>query len=564
MKHPPRHRWFVLGALLIASFAVYLLGNGSIALWDRDEPRYVMASRYMLQHHDWIVPRIGWGLDPDTWRTAKPVLIYWCQAAAMKLFGPTPFAARFPSSVAMALTVLLVALGTVRLAGWRTALWTAGILATSALPMIAAKMSIIDAVLLLFVTFAQGALLYAYLAARRGTRTPTWLMALMWISISLAGLAKGPVVLGVMGTTLLALALLDAFPHPRRSGWRPIFNWWRHLRPLLGVVLIALIVIPPLWLLHQRAPGFLREQIFHDVLTRTRTALEGHKGPPGYYLATIWGTYFPWSLFLPLAIGFAWRYRRIPTVRFSLAAVVGPWIMFELVQTKLVHYVLPIFPFLAFLTARALVRCFAGRHRDLVNLPAKIGAGLWSSAVAILALIPWAAVGRFSDLPYPAMTLFTFAGLAWSITVFVLFLHNRPRIAALAMGVGMPLCIALLSALYLPRAGFLRLSQRLAAHLPDNIPPGQARMIGYKEQSLAFYQGGTIDDAPDNYLRTVPAADWPRYLVIQSNVWDRQPPEIQSAYDLRAIETGLNYAAGGKTVTVHVLEKRPDSPNIDP
>src|SRR4051812_39497428 len=94
--------------LVIACAALYLIGNSTVPLWDRDEPRYANASRWMLTSGDWVVPRIGFGAHPETPRTAKPVLIYWLQAAAMKVFRPTGFAARFPSVVATLTTIVIL------------------------------------------------------------------------------------------------------------------------------------------------------------------------------------------------------------------------------------------------------------------------------------------------------------------------------------------------------------------------------------------------------------------------------------------------------------------------
>src|SRR5687767_8070135 len=85
-----------LALLILFAGITYLVGNGSVALWDRDEPRYAQTSRQMLQSGDWIVPRFLGEV-----RTAKPILIYWCQAAAMKVLGDTDFAARLPSAIAM-------------------------------------------------------------------------------------------------------------------------------------------------------------------------------------------------------------------------------------------------------------------------------------------------------------------------------------------------------------------------------------------------------------------------------------------------------------------------------
>src|SRR3712207_8950527 len=55
-------------------------------------------------------------------------------------------------------------------------------------------------------------------------------------------------------------------------------------------------------------------------------------------------------------------HRHLPLVRFSLAAVIGPWLMFEAVRTKLPHYMLPAYPFLALLVADAIVRCRSEEH----------------------------------------------------------------------------------------------------------------------------------------------------------------------------------------------------------
>src|SRR5438270_8671689 len=103
----------VLAVTIVAAAALYLLGNGRVSLWDRDEPRYAQCSRQMLRGFpgpgghgpDLIVPRYLTEL-----RTEKPPFIYWCQAAAMKLFGENAFAARFPSAVAMTLVLIGLAI----------------------------------------------------------------------------------------------------------------------------------------------------------------------------------------------------------------------------------------------------------------------------------------------------------------------------------------------------------------------------------------------------------------------------------------------------------------------
>src|SRR5437660_1140535 len=54
--------------------------------------------------------------------------------------------------------------------------------------------------------------------------------------------------------------------------------------------------------------------------------------------------------------GRRWRARREPGAQFLLAWLVPSWIVFELVLTKLPHYVLPLFPAIAILSVGALER----------------------------------------------------------------------------------------------------------------------------------------------------------------------------------------------------------------
>src|SRR6266568_543814 len=317
-------RYLIL--VILAAAALYLIGNDRVGLWDRDEPRYAQTSKQMLQSDppDWVVPRLL-----DRVRTAKPIFIYWCQAGSMWLLHSTgEFAARLPSAVAMTLTLIVLSIAIGKAIGWQRALWTALILASSGLVIAAAKMCITDAVLLLWITIAQLCLFAIY----QGNRSWSVTIA-MWLAIGLALLTKGPVVLGVQITTLIVLAALDVGKNWRSGlAWRAAIRWWKHTRPIVGLLIAAAVVAPWVILLQKREPTFLKTAFWHDVVRRSAQPLEGHAGPPGYYLLTIWGTFFPWCIFLPTAIVWACRNCRLAPIRFSLAAIIGPWILMEIVK----------------------------------------------------------------------------------------------------------------------------------------------------------------------------------------------------------------------------------------
>lgn len=548
--------FFVL--ILLGLAAVYLAGNNLVPLWDRDEPRYALCSQYMLHSGDWVVPHIGWGEDPSVWRTAKPVLIYWVQAASMAINGANTFAARLPSAVAMLIVVAMVGWCVSRFVGRKRGLWTMLVLGGSAMPIVAAKMCVTDAVLLVWVTAAQLCLYAIY----RGNRS--WLTFLIfWISLGLGGLTKGPVVIGHVGMTMLILVLLDLWQKwPALAGGflsrtGMVLRWWGRLRPIPGLILLAAVVAPWLILMHLRAPGFLAQSLGHDVVNRISTGLEGHSGPPGYYLATIFGTFFPWSLLLPLALVVGFKTRRLSSVRFALAAVIGPWLMMELISTKLVHYVLPIFPPLAYLTAEAIVRCLAGRYDDLRNRLSRFGAGIWAIATVAMASLTTYAWLQFPDTPVERGLCITVLGTIYAGLVLVFFLRRQPRAALISLGIGFPVWVAVLFTVYLPSANYLRLSVRVADELNKlgATTPGQVITTGYDEQSLVFHSGAVVQVRGQEYLAVTPPQDWPQWIVLTQQIYGKLPLDRRNHLQVLSHYRGLNIAKG-TVVDLIIAERR--------
>src|SRR5260221_8117 len=83
--------------LLFLFFSVLILeslGNNTLPLIDRDEPRFAEASREIRQSGDFIIPRVN-----GAYRFDKQPLIYCCQVASSMVFGEKDFAVRFPSAL---------------------------------------------------------------------------------------------------------------------------------------------------------------------------------------------------------------------------------------------------------------------------------------------------------------------------------------------------------------------------------------------------------------------------------------------------------------------------------
>ncbi len=542
--------------IIAGALAVYLAGNGRVSLWDRDEPRYAQTSRQMMQSGDWIVPKL---LDEP--REKKPVFVYWCQAAAMTVLGGNEFAARLPSSICVTLTLTALAISIWRVIGARRALWTVFVFGTSALTIAAAKMSITDGVLILFITTAQLSL-YWLLSVRS-----SWpAVILCGVSTGFALLTKGPVVLGVMGMTCLAFFTIGWIDRkrtrrakPTSQGWSSVISKW-----CVGIILALAVLSPWLGAMEHRRPGYTLRTLKSEVVDRAASAQEGHKGPPGYYLLLVWGTFFPWSLLLPAAMVHAWKRRHLPVIRFALAAVIGPWIMFELVVTKLPHYILPAYPFLAFLIADMLVRTAMTRKGDGARFGRKFVriVAVWGVVVIAAGCLPWLSMKMFR--PYInstaiwAMFILTVLAIEYAREIYLFFRAQRPRDAAAVMGAGMMLLVVIFYVGYLPNAQFLRTSQRIADTL--HFYGGKnAIMIDYKEDSLPWCEGGMIRAQRDNdFLLHHPPTDWPKFIVLTGEIWRRTPFDIQKQFDIldgKPIR-GLAYSDSGRVVDVFVLRKK--------
>ena len=350
--------------LLGAGAALFLMNLGGASLWDLDEGRNATCTYEMVESGDFIVPKFNADL-----RSHKPVLLYWLQAAAYHYFGLNEFAARMPSALAALVTLLLTYELGRRLFDAMTGLLAGLILGSTVMCCASAHFANPDALLNVFVVLTLFCFWRGYACAGRGWFVPAGAAA------GLAFLAKG------LTGLLLPGAVVFLF-----LAWAGRLRLLLDRRLVWGVLTFALVGLPwYAWVAVETKGQFLREFFGTHHLGRALSAMEGHGGPPYYYLLVLLVGFAPWSVFLGLALWYgAWSALARPWASVRAAwegaaekeesahSASGPatvdgyrflvcWFLvyiaaFSAATTKLPNYILPLYAPTALLTARFLER----------------------------------------------------------------------------------------------------------------------------------------------------------------------------------------------------------------
>jgi 4-amino-4-deoxy-L-arabinose transferase-like glycosyltransferase len=487
-------------SLLFLCLVLWLPGALSLPALDRDESRFAQASKQMIETGDFVDIRFSTGT-----RYNKPVGIYWLQSAATKVLGTGAhdriWTYRVPSLIGGYLAVLLVFWCARAFASAEIALAAAALLGASVLLTAETQIATTDAVLLAATLGAQAVLFRLYLSARDPSRPPVshGIVLAGWFAFGVAVLVKGPVILGVIGVTALAVSLWD-------RDWR----WLKTTRPWQGALIVALVVLPWLIAITLASHGaFFKQSLGHDFGDKLVGGQESHGAPPGYYLALATLTLWPATLFVLPGLRAAWLERTSPAFRYLLAWTAATWLMFEVVPTKLPHYVIPAYPALAILAAcwafettkssgtrlARILQIVAGLQYVIgllafavatVFLPMRFGAGAWWPGI-VLAVIGLA-IGLFALNAYVRGQWME----ARSASIVAHAYARAQRMQALlASVIAAVVLVPTLTAGVGPHLDSLWVTPHAAALVAKDRRPGDPPTIiaGYVEPSLIFELG---------------------------------------------------------------------------
>lgn len=312
-------------------------------LFDPDEGLHAAIAQEMVLRGDYVTPTFLGEPFLD-----KPILFFWAEAASIRVFGSREFAVRLPPLLFGVLAMIAVAALGRSMFDENTGLMAGIVYGTMLLPLGVSEVAVHDVAVVPFMCVACAALFH--LKAETTGKNFLFLSILGGIALGLSILTKGLVAVAFTGILGICLAVRDRSAIVRIGTFLTI----------AGVV--AVLVALPWYLAMERAhPGYLHYYFIERHLQGYLTATQRHSGRGWwYYLPIVIGGTLPWTGYLA---GAARTARARPTRIIVWAWFVAGLLFLSAAESKLVTYVLPLFPALALLAGERITSLgrFTGR-----------------------------------------------------------------------------------------------------------------------------------------------------------------------------------------------------------
>jgi 4-amino-4-deoxy-L-arabinose transferase-like glycosyltransferase len=386
--------------LVAVCAAMFLVRAGSLPLADPEESRCALIVRDMVQHDHWLVPHLQGEPYLD-----KPAPFFWLAALGVKLTGSAELGGRLVPALAALLAVLVTYAFARRVFADAYAGLLAGlVLATSGEFLFMARWYRMD---MPFMAAMWAALWWFWRSEDRRlcqapvSKAETWLG--FYVFAAAATLFKGPAGLGLPALVITAYFMLS-------RQYRRVLEFFSPL----GAGVYLLIAAPWYVVVSLRQPGYFHEFFLHQNLQRFAGGYDmGHNWPGVLYVPILLGGLLPWTMFLPGVVircfPRRWRLRNErPAMTLLWLAALVPLAFFSVSSTKLVSYILPVFPPLAVLIG-GLIAVWTRSHQP--DRLMKFGSHDLMVTVLIISAVPLAvelwlkAAGWSSAIPFAASLL---------------------------------------------------------------------------------------------------------------------------------------------------------------
>ena len=356
--------FFTILSLAIILYFIFFFGIGSYPLRDIDETRYASMAHDMFRSKDFMTLYLN-----GEYFFEKPPLYFWLECLSFGIFGKVnEFTVRFPVAMLGTLCSFLMYFIGKKIVSRNYGFISALILATSAEFLILSKFAILDIVLAFCTTFS---IFFGFITLFCEEKNKKWFWWLFYTFSGLAVLAKGiPGFVLPFGTMFFVYIVAKKF----KELFKPIFF-------IPGTLIFLSIVLPwHILMLQKHDPLFFNEYIMkHHVARFTTSENLGRKEPVYFFIITILWGFFPWIVPF-LATCKNWGYKIIQFIKngidfnkfdnvqkyitMNIIASLLILTFFSISSSKLVTYILPIYPFLACLLAAIFISYLKSKEYD--------------------------------------------------------------------------------------------------------------------------------------------------------------------------------------------------------
>ena len=311
------------------------LGKNHFIPWD--EAIYAKVSKNMLTANDYGV--LKWfGNDP--W-FEKPPLYFWVSSFFMKLVGVTELGARLFSAISGFFTVLLVYLIGKKMFNRRVGFISAFIFITTSQFIYYSRLGMLDVTLGFFITLS----LYFYLLSWQKKSSVYWILS--GISFGLAVMTKN--VIGFLSPSIIFAFELYLLLSKNKKFCAGVFVNY------LFYAISGLLIFMPwhIYMYQKFGNDFIQNYLGYHVLKRATSGIEDKGFPFFWYLTVLKVSMRIWFIALLGALPYG-LYKvfkeKDKNYVFLFIWIVLVFGLFSVSKSKLVWYIIPIYPVLALLT----------------------------------------------------------------------------------------------------------------------------------------------------------------------------------------------------------------------
>ena len=332
---------FTVLGLGILFYFIFFHNIWAYALMDVDESRYVSMSKDMFNTKDFLTLYLN-----NEFFFEKPPLYFWGECLSFALFGKiTEFTARFPVALYGTLCGFLTYFLGRKIVSRTYGVVSALILSTSLEFLILSKFAILDIVVATCIWFSLAFGMLTNFCEEKNKKYFWWLF---YIFSGLAVMAKG-----IPGFVIPfgSMFFISIYSKKFKEIFRPQYF-------IVGFVLFFLITLP--WhivMLKIHDPLFFNEYVMKHHVARFLGSNEiGRQQPFYFYFLTILWGFFPWvvstlTVLIRKCIKRDFKFKELTNtqrfIMYNAIIAIFTLLFFSSSKTKLITYILPIYPALA-------------------------------------------------------------------------------------------------------------------------------------------------------------------------------------------------------------------------